>query len=73
MQSLTFIQNKPLAQNCVIPAKAGIQQKQTPREADKIAMLSRFHGRFLTNWIPTFAGMTANGLSGFIAHANKSR
>jgi len=51
-------QNNPLTQNCVIPAKAGIQQEPKPREADKTTMLSRFRGRFLINWILAFAGMT---------------
>jgi hypothetical protein len=50
--------NNSLAQNCVIPAQAGIQQGQTSREADKTAMLSRFAGDFLINWIPACAGMT---------------
>ena len=37
-------QNDPFSQYCVIPAQAGIQQRQTFREADKTAMLSRFAG-----------------------------
>jgi len=51
-------QNIPLAKNCVIPAQAGIQQKQTTREVDKTAMLSHFVGDFLIIWIPACAGMT---------------
>jgi hypothetical protein len=41
-----FIPNCLLAQNCVIPAQAGIQQEQTYRVADKTAMLSRLAGDF---------------------------
>jgi hypothetical protein len=52
-----IIQN-PLAQNCVIPAQAGIQQGQTSREAAKTVMLPRFAGDFLIIWIPACAGMT---------------
>ena len=37
-------QNNPPAQNFVIPAQAGIQRKQTLREADNTAMLSRLRG-----------------------------
>jgi hypothetical protein len=42
----------------VIPAQAGIQQKQTARVADSPKVLSRLRGRFLIIWIPAFAGMT---------------
>jgi len=41
-----MIANISLAQNCVIPTQAGIQQGQTSREADKTAMLFRFAGDF---------------------------
>jgi hypothetical protein len=51
-------QNNPLTQDCVIPAKAGIQQEPKPCEADKTTVLSRFRRKFLINWIPAFAGMT---------------
>ena len=62
--------NNLFVQSCVIPAQAGIQQEQTFREADKTsrlqrvsrngqtAILSRFAGDFLINWIPACAGMT---------------
>jgi len=42
----------------VIPAQAGIQQKQTSCEADKTARSSRFAGDFSIIWIPACAGMT---------------
>jgi hypothetical protein len=47
-----------LAQSCVIPAKAGIQQEKRLREADKAVMLARIRGRLFLYWIPAFAGMT---------------
>ncbi len=50
--------NNPLPQSCVIPAKAGIQQEQTPREADKIAESPGIRWNFIVNWIPAYAGMT---------------
>jgi len=42
----------------VIPAQAGIQQRQKSREADKTVVLSRFAAAFLIIWIPACAGMT---------------
>jgi hypothetical protein len=50
--------NNPLAQSCVIPAQAGIQQEKISREADKTATLSRYAGDLLIIWIPACAGMT---------------
>jgi hypothetical protein len=41
----------------VIPAKAGIQQKQKDREADKTCGPAA--GVCAMGWIPAFAGMTA--------------
>jgi len=41
-----FISSCPFAENCVIPAQAGIQQGQIFREADKTLLLSRFAGDF---------------------------
>jgi len=49
--------NSPLAQNCVIPAQAGIQQGQTSREAEQHQCFVRFAGVFII-WIPACAGMT---------------
>jgi hypothetical protein len=47
-----------ISQNCVIPAKAGIQQiKYLPRKRDNIAVLSASRG-VSPYWIPAFAGMT---------------
>jgi hypothetical protein len=45
-------------QNCVIPAKAGIQWiKNPPRKRNNIMVLSASRGVF-SCWIPAFAGMT---------------
>ncbi|GEM_PF-6236165 len=62
--------NNPLTQNCVIPAKAGIQLvNNSPRERDNIAVwpfpetrLKRLvlsaSRSYCSCWIPAFAGMT---------------
>jgi hypothetical protein len=36
----------------VIPAQAGIQQKETAREADKTLMLTRYAGLFQSTGFP---------------------
>jgi len=47
-----------IVHQAVIPAKAGIQQSENHREADKIMLLPHLRGEFLINWIPACAGMT---------------
>jgi hypothetical protein len=45
-------------QNCVIPAKAGIQRiNNPPRKRNNSRVLSASRGVF-SCWIPAFAGMT---------------
>jgi hypothetical protein len=47
----------------VIPAKAGIQLKiNNPRSGQNLIV--RLRRNCLTNWIPAFAGMTADGGKG---------
>jgi len=47
-----------LGSNFVIPAQAGIQQKNTPRSG-QIIEVDRLRRHVLKNWISAFAGMTA--------------
>jgi len=50
--------NNPLAQNSVIPAKAGIQMiRKSPAKRGNIAALSASQDVY-SCWIPAFAGMT---------------
>jgi hypothetical protein len=49
----------PLAQNCVIPAQAGIQMiKQYPAKRDNIVVVSASRN-ICSCWIPACAGMTS--------------
>jgi hypothetical protein len=64
LNSLFLNQNNPLAS--LFPRRRESSIK-TFRAADIAAMLSRFRGVILINWIPACAGMTeffANGQSG---------
>jgi hypothetical protein len=57
MQPARMKSSNSLAQNPVIPAKAGIQLKNTPRSGQNFDSVPRSRG-LLINWIPAFAGMT---------------
>jgi hypothetical protein len=55
---MLFNPDSSLAQNCVIPAKAGIQMiNNFPRKWDNIMVWPATQSIFY-DWIPAFAGMT---------------